>query len=313
MKSGFSLIELVIAMVISSFVVLSIYQVIDQVRRNTLRIEESVQYSDVVVRLDQEFTRTLSGMMVPGIPLIADTKATDTVQTTTQVNAQKKSPEKKQTEESKTPPFFAEIKNDKLVRLNCVTLNPLAVYDAISPRPVRVEYRLEEQQYEGNTSHRLVRQELRDLSLKEQDELQKAPVYELLDNVTSFSVRVLMPDLENKPEPTEENKKPEYTFKEEKPWGPNSEDEKHAKLLPHAVIIDIVWKSNERDYSHTVYARVPSALWYTELLETHTAQEKSPEKAGAEKQGSEKHAPEAPGLPGLDMKKSALPAEGALA
>lgn len=273
MKRGFSLIELVIATAISAFIVLIVYQVVDQVRRNTERLEDTAEYCDVVIRLEQEFERTLVGMIVPNIPLEAP--ITDQKPTTTAAAPQKESAQEKPEQKKKISPFFAEMRDGRLERMSCVTVNPLAVYNAVSPVPVRVLYRLERSSDEVER-YRLVRQELRDLMLEDRDEQKSAPVYEILDNVISFSVRCVMPDDESK-----EEKKP--TFKEQAPWG--MADEKHQEILPHAVIIECGWRSGERTHTHTIYTRIPSAAWYTERTKEQK-KEPEPAKPAPDKKGA---------------------------
>ena len=142
-KRGFSLIELVIATTISAFLVVALYQVIDQMRRNTSRIEDTADFVDTVIRLENEFQGTFGGMVIPGIPLslVSTSSSADTKSTTTAVPSQKE--EKKSYEQKKQPPFFAELADGRLVRCSALTTNPLAVYGKSSVVPVRVVYRVE--------------------------------------------------------------------------------------------------------------------------------------------------------------------------
>lgn len=252
-QRGFSLIELVIATAISAFLVIALYQVIDQMRRNTSRIESTAVFVDTVIRLEDEFQRTFGGMMIPDIPLsfVSTDTGADTKTTTTAALPQKE--EKKSDEQKKQPPFFAELSDGRLVRCSCITTNPLAVYGKASAVPVRVLYRVEPMA-DTPDRYRLMRQELRDYTARDAEEQKAAVSYELLDMITTISLRVVVAD------PEKSEKKP--VFVEQRPW--NSADEKHADILPEAVIIDCSWIHDGREYSHTIYSGVHAAAWYRE-------------------------------------------------
>ena len=250
-QRGFSLIELVIATAISAFLVIALYQVIDQMRRNTSRIESTAVFVDTVIRLEDEFQGTFGGMMIPNIPLstVSTNTVTDTKTTPTAASSQKE--EKKSDEQ--IPPFFAELSDGRLVRCSCVTTNSLAIYGKASALPVRVVYRVEPMT-DTPDRYKLMRQELRDYTARDAEEQKAAVSYELLDMITTISLRVVVSD------PEKSEKKP--VFVEQRPW--NSADQKHADILPEAVIVDCSWIHDGREYSHTIYSGVHAAAWYRE-------------------------------------------------
>jgi prepilin-type N-terminal cleavage/methylation domain-containing protein len=273
-KRGFSLIELLIATAISAFLIGALYQVIDQMRRNTTRIENTLDFVDRVILLENEFQRTFGGMMIPAISLSSRTgsTATDMQITTTQGPLKK---EEKITEEKKKqpPPFFAELSAGRLVRCGCITTNALAVYGKSSALPVSVIYRVEPMANVPDR-YRLIRQELQDYSLQDPEALKNAPSYELLDMITTISLRVVVRD------PEKNDKKP--VFIEHSPW--DSVDEQHADILPEAVIIDCSWIHDGSHYAHTIYSPVHTAGWYWNLK---MAEKKSPKKESTPHQGVE--------------------------
>lgn len=116
-----------------------------------------------------------------------------------------------------------------------------------------------------------MRQELRDYVAEDTEEQKTAPAYELLDMITTISLRVVVVDTEKS------EKKP--VFVEQRPW--NGTDEKHAGILPEAVIIDCSWIHDGREYSHTTYAAVHTAGWYRERMaqEKEEADKPSPAKS----------------------------------
>lgn len=259
-QRGFSLVELIIATAISAFLVGALYQVIDQMQRNTTRIENTAAFIDTVILLENEFHHTFAGMVIPHIPLSftspntpADLRSTGTIARDSVPKEEKKS------DEPKVSPFFAEIFEGRLARCSCITTNALPVYGKSFVAPVRVSYYLEPM-VEIPDRYRLMRQELRDYSAENTEEQKIAQSYELLDMITTISLRVVVVD------PEKSEKKP--VFVEQRPW--SSADEKHRDILPEAVIIDCSWIHDGREYSHTVYAAVPAAGWYRE----RAAQEK---------------------------------------
>lgn len=128
---GFSLIEILIALAIGSFVMIMVFDTITSLQKSTQRYSELVTVDSQQERLYNQLQRDISGMVIPLFGFVPSPE---------------KTPEEQKKEQQE---YFAQyglqcaIENDLIKNLTFVTTSILSVFGTTKPHLVRVQYTLE--------------------------------------------------------------------------------------------------------------------------------------------------------------------------
>lgn len=140
-QPGFTLIELTITLMITSMMVVMLYQVYAQSNDVIRRIRSFLLYTETLPLAYRQLEADIAGSFVPqqGYP-----ETTEQMVTGTPVGQPQKSQEKQQEKPAKIQEvFYTQYEKDNLVLLSFITTNPMIAYGEITPRVVRVTYRLD--------------------------------------------------------------------------------------------------------------------------------------------------------------------------
>lgn len=170
MKTGFALIEVIIATAIASMLSVALFLSWGQVQRVVVRADDIMNYFDRMMLLQTQFERDFTGMCLPiSRPYLKpDEKEEAGDQEKKEVSSDTQKKEKPKRVEHV---FYARSKGDLFESVTCLTNNPLDVYwsdraGSARPRIARIQYRLEQdQKTEKKPSYTLYRQESYTLDL----------------------------------------------------------------------------------------------------------------------------------------------------
>lgn len=243
MRSGFTLIELVVGLLISSIILLALYSSF-YVTGKVIKASDDIINIDVHLAIvAHQLENDISGIFVP---LQLSSTTTTTIATSPQQPA---APTKTPEQEKESPQkeikdiFISSNKDTSLQLLSFITNNPLQMYHKEGPtsRMVRVVYKLVPN--EDKTSFALTRQEATNLDLKDFEIKGKQGIraYELTQNIKSLQVEYRYPETTKQEEKKESNEpnpkdtKPEQqpiAFKAVKEWGKENVPAKEKESLP---------------------------------------------------------------------------------
>ena len=269
MKQGFSLIELMVALTISSGVALMLFQVYNQSLRILGRVDGIVSTDIRVMTFYDRFEKDVTGAF---IPLIGDLDLakkmlekhegdvrTQQLKQQEQEGEGGESKEKSAQKPQKVKPvtladiqvkrsFVCSQKDGKLAELSFITNNPLEVYaesPSVKPRIARVSYSIE-QDKEKKGLFKLVRRESKKLKLAE---IKKERPYALLNNIKSLKVELLATEPVKEPEEeekTEKDKDPKDVKKEaDKKEGDPKKEEKKEEEKPKPLKTYTEWPASD--------------------------------------------------------------------
>lgn len=237
--AGFILLEVILALGISSFVGIILVTALNQTSRFQKAVQEySVSYGHLAL-VKYQLTRDIMGACIP-LQATVDLK-----QTTTVVDAEKK--EKKPLEKV----FYAELKDDHLDVLTFVTNNPLQVYWGAKtgraiPRIARVVYRLVPDK-KNTKSYILMRQESTHLDFNKYGQEEKdIKQFAVITNVKILSIVWLAQEKKKQEAKGEQEKQPEsqaekLIFKTKKNWLAQG---KELQLPDYAQVHLELWEDN---------------------------------------------------------------------
>ena len=256
MKKGFILIEVVIALVISSLLAISLLSFLYQLSQVQSVVDDMIVTSGHAAIVLSQMERDLMGAFVP---VLAD------IQLTTTIAEEKKEAEAKKEErpaEKKEGPkpidkiFYGVNQADKLNLLTFITTNPMQRYgvaEQTKPRPriARVVYRLVPDT-ERKNSYILTRQEGTELYFDAyKQKTKEMPTYDVIDGIKDVTVQYTVL-IEKESEKEGEEKKTKREYKTVKEWKEQKEEEKQVPPLPTLVEIRFVlWdSSHQHDISY---------------------------------------------------------------
>ncbi|MBY0110282.1 MAG: prepilin-type N-terminal cleavage/methylation domain-containing protein [Candidatus Babeliaceae bacterium] len=128
MRPGFSLIEIIIALAISGFVGIMVFNTVWLLQQSSKRYNELITVDSQQQILFSQMQKDISSMVVPLYGFLAN------------ANEKKEEQEKVQQEYFKRFGLQIEIENEKFKSLSFVTTTVLGIYGAKKPRLVRVRY-----------------------------------------------------------------------------------------------------------------------------------------------------------------------------
>lgn len=252
-KHGFTIIELIIAMLIASIVSMMLLSALKQAGTFQASVDDFVHVAYRATIAQRQLNRDLAGAFIPvqaekkeekaenKEDAGADIEKTDKEKKTKKADAATKEQKEGKEKEKKKPlegVFVGGQANKKFSFITCITSNPMEVYWSKStgqpkPRIGRIYYYLEPEK-DNKKSFTLWRQEGTDLELAPyQKKSPDAPRgYPLISGIKTMSVEygiVIEHKKEDEKEKKAEAKKPEYEYKTFTEWTSDRKKEKDAK------------------------------------------------------------------------------------
>ncbi len=261
MRSGFTLIELVIGLFISSIILLALYSSF-YVTGKVIKVSDDIINIDVHLALiAHQFENDLSGIFVP-LQLSSTSTATGAAEPNQQASTPKQAEQEKESPQKEIKDIFVSSNKDtSLQLLSFITNNPLQMHHKEGPgsRMVRVVYRLIPN--EDKTAFILTRQESINLDLKAFDVKGQQGIrgYELTQNIKSLQVEFLYPEEKQQDEKkdtkdakgsdTKAEQQP-IAFKTVKEWGKENvaaKEKESIPKIPQFIILTLeLWDLNRR-------------------------------------------------------------------
>lgn len=319
--SGFSLIELVIAMMIASMLSLLLFGFVRQMAKVGIRTAAAVDYGLALTVAYGQLERDLMAMVVPEAAFASykrafkkekeeKDKAAAAEKKTEEEPAPKEEKEEKRTREI-PPPFLAKFRDNRLELLFFVTTNRMPRHKVFVPYNTRVVYQLLPETEPG--LFKLVRAESSDIRRPIEDFTNgDVQSHVLLSRIKSLSMKFFVPE-EPKQEPkkeSEEKKNPEpektekkeesqqkpepkIVYKEVTAWDPVAL-KKAPYMIPAYVELSGVRADNDGtgDRSFTFAYKIPVFAWQhgriKKIVEERTTVKKKVLKKKDEAQGGAK-------------------------
>lgn len=303
---GFSLLEIIIALFISSILSIMLFSILNQTSTLLNRVEGIAATDIPVITCYDRIERDITGAFIPSIgnPDAADKAFTKQLKEAEEQEEKKQEEQKdKKIPQTKTPikqvslqdiqvkkVFVYEEKNNNLALCTFITCNPAIGYNEAKPRIARVIYTLERDH--NNKTYVLKRKESEKLGLKAAE--QEGREYTLLRNISSLRFELLAPQTTEKKEQSaqEEQNKAETKPKAAplityKTWPIESEEsdkesKKVGKDLPQFVKVFLNYNdpinNREKKYEFMFpifYFRAPSkSLLNTPLIHLKREEQK---------------------------------------
>lgn len=261
-KSGITLIELVVGLLLSSLILTALFTVYGTISRTVARAQVTMERDHAVAIFQHQWRRDIQGVFAPPYPEkeIKKTKEQD-------VSAAKTVPDKTPAPaaEKKEKPkpikkiFDATQKDATLQALTFISTNPIAVYEksqtGSKPRMVRIVYRLESDGKKP-ASYRLMRQESDTLEFDAFSSRAPKPIkaYELLANIKKLTIEFMV-EKQEKQEQKEKEKKKGRSFKSFAEWHSDErfKEEKEVPLIPDIMRTTLVLADADTNQERTYH------------------------------------------------------------
>jgi prepilin-type N-terminal cleavage/methylation domain-containing protein len=278
MKSGFTLIELSIGLLLSGIIATALYNSFFVTHRVVDIAENFITTDFRAALIENQFGKDLEGVFVPEEPDLAKT-STQEKGKETQEKKEPAKPEEKPAQPLEKIFYSINGPEDTLNLLTFITNNPVKIYEkATNVKPksriVRVVYRLVPQT-DNPKAFNLMRQESNDLDFKAFDLKAAKPIraYELAQGIKNIKLEYTFPlqkeapattkppPATNKEKPQKEEKpKPEY--KTVKDWDLESkkDETKEQPKIPQFITITCeLWDNQlQRDYMFKFEYEIPT-------------------------------------------------------
>jgi len=301
-QKGFTLVEILIAMAIASFVIGLLFNGIFQVNRMMKKNDTRINMTRRAALVLHQFQKDIMGVFVPleAQPKEEKPETKDSTTTTTQQNSQQaaqKSPSKKKKDSKPlTKIFYGTNKNKNLDLLTFITNNILEIYwsdraGKARPKIARVVYRLVKDQNEKD-SYTLLRQESSTLDFDafKLDTTKKIRAYELISGIKELSIKYMVKEEEKRDkdktvekeeisEDTTNKKQEPKKFKTLKIWDlkkekkEKKEKESEKRKVPNYVIIKIVLWDDVKESTATFNTTIPILPDFTPIIPDQDSQD----------------------------------------
>jgi prepilin-type N-terminal cleavage/methylation domain-containing protein len=268
-RTGFSLIEVIIASAVAALLGGSLFMAYYQTNRSTIAMENKIETHEKLALLVQQFEHDISGACIPWQKKEKKKEGAAQKEEAAQPAAQ---PQKKE-EKKITHIFYSTNKNGQLDTLTFITNNPMQVYwssraGQAKPYIARVVYRLEPEKPRKKgaqvQSYVLKRQESSNLdfdAFKTSEDAQAIRAYEVIDNIKelkiTFGALLEKKEAEQKAgaqkqaaEKKEKKKKKETEYKTFDDWNMEQTQEKESeserRRVPHEVLVSLaLWNDQQ--------------------------------------------------------------------
>lgn len=231
---GFSFIELMVGLLITSILSIALYQVFRQTQNSTQSIQSLMDYTVEVPVVYNQLEKDLTGLFIPE-RYYKQLRAAEK-------KSEQKTAEKK--EKKKIKPishlFYLQKSSKNLELLSFLTTHSLALYNSVVPRNVRVVYSLVPLSGDGEKLYRLVRQETSDIATDlKVFKGEKLRGYDLMTNIKSLSIELYTPEkLPKKAEKAKQQKEEKKRiYRQFTTWIPDEIKAKTEYPVPAFVVV----------------------------------------------------------------------------
>ncbi len=281
--SGFTIIELIVAITIASMLAIVLFTSFYQTNRTSLDVNNMISFDLRASILQNQLEKDITGAFIPNIEEVKEKIEEKKSEADKKNQAEKKEIEQKKIKEEnkKTEQlekaFYSINKDKNLNELTLITCNPLQSYGQQSPRIARIIYKLKES---SKNSFKLLRQESLELDYKKAS---KSLQYEIADNIKSCSVEYFYLD----------SKMEERKFKKANQWG--QQDQKINVKLPMFVNIKLdLWDARQKkiqpfEFTYQIFAfNLQQKIAVPKIEESNKEMKEKAEKEQKEKIEKEK-------------------------
>lgn len=196
MKSGFMLIELLVATAIASMLSLALFVAWNQVNRGVISADNRISFFDRMILMRKQFEQDFTGMCVPVSRPYLKEQAAEKEATPGPAQPVSKEESKKEKPKPVERVFYATNHEDMFASLTCLTDNPLQVYwsdrtGAPRPRIARIRYSLsQDPKTEKRPTYTLYRQEAYTLDndVFQKDSEKSARAYALVTGIKELKL-----------------------------------------------------------------------------------------------------------------------------
>lgn len=223
MKSGFTLIEILIAIAISAAISVALFFVFSQTQKNIIKIENLISNDIPILIFQDRFEKDITGAFVP--------------ENWPDKNKDSKKEDKKGSKEENESEkiFFSESESDLLKFFTFITSNPFQPYGDFKPRIARVCYSVEKDS--SGEYYNIFRQELSELDYSRYEK-EKVSKFIILKRVKNIKIKYFYFEAEKENKKQQESKpekKEDKPLKETGVWNyprkkENSDNEKLPKI-----------------------------------------------------------------------------------
>lgn len=250
MKSGFTLIEVMVTLAISALMLTALYQALSQTGHITRRTDERVDYGTLLVILCNQLEKDISSAFFP-------ISRADTAPDTQQMSgAQTPKPLVKEEEKKDEKFFFGEKNKEGSTSLfTCITTNRLAVYGQDKPSLARVVYNLvPDKKNEKPGVFKLTRQESSKLDLKTFKDGKQVRAYTIAESLKKFKCTYLV-------FPVKEENKQGQTLTNTGPAAAEKVSEQQEKIESFDAWNEEIQKKTKRQTPD--FVQIEGAFWDT--------------------------------------------------
>ena len=262
MRSGFSLIELIVAIFMAAIVSLSLFQLLSQTRKTVSRINSVIDADIPFMAFCTQLEKDATGMFAPAssIRAFAAQEKSKKAEEGKEEKPQKKEPEKEKAIENV---FYLDTQKDQFF-WSFITTGGLQLLEAdgtvqLQPSMFRVAYILEKDPQRPEVSRLMYRFSAQKLEVNDMKAPDFYPSYELLTGIKQFELELTL--FESVPQGEEkERRRPKPARIKE--WNAQEIWQKYKSLIPAFVtcrgrIVDKGGREYPFESMHRVYAYNP--------------------------------------------------------
>ena len=262
--SGFSLLELVIALLISSMMALALYQTFHQTQKTVMHVDAFIQRNVFVTLLYNQLDKDISSIFVPHSAYSQESS--------------KKSDKKNEEKASLEKIIYAQSEQGHLKELSFITTSALIGYNEIAQRLIRVTYVLKS---EANDLFTLMRTESTQLEYGPEKPL-NVNSYVIAEHIKNFSITFYVS--------SSQQEKSEYNKISE--WSSGEQFKKMKRRVPDYIEISVVWYDTELKKDHSFNYIFPIIAQERKEKQEQTDEEKTQQQASDKTQkASDKQQP----------------------
>ncbi|MGE0206657.1 MAG: type II secretion system protein J [Candidatus Babeliales bacterium] len=293
MKSGFTVIELLLAVTFSSMLVTLLMTSFYQINRSSARIDVAIDLDTRAHIINNQMQKDLMGAFVPRQGLKKQ-EAEKKEQQPVPAKKDAATPEKKERPKPISDVFLSTNKDGMLKELTFITNNPVRIYEyaenaEVKPRVVRVMYRLEQEKNKKG-SFILTRQEGVNLDVKHYKKgAEGAPqTFVLAQGIKALALEYKAPRVKeeekkttqpDKKQPEKKEKKDEpVVFEAKKEWRSNEirEGKKKQSQLPQWITVTLTLSDEVQEQERSLIFNYQVAAFGQDLIERKAPEEKAP-------------------------------------
>lgn len=261
MKSGYVLLEVIIASAIAAMLSTILLTSMTQLTRSTTAAYSLMSVDMRLMLFFKQFEHDISTAFVPLVK--KEREEAQAASTTSPASGQQQTQQSQRIELEPLPKsFIGKTVDGRLQELSFITTNPIPSYNTAKPRIMRVVYRLV-QESERKDSLRIMRYETPQLPLQEMPR-ESTQNFMLIDHVKDFKMEFVAYVQEQQQAASRPGQQQTQTGAQQQSlskrkivvqeWPSRELEEQRAHLIPDQVIVNMVlWDLNYKHETHVSY------------------------------------------------------------